>query len=326
MPRHSAPIVALALAGALGTRETRAEDAPTTATEPAPVTEQRLRLVVERGAGAEACPDDAALGARIAQIRGRAALAESAYRVQFSHDDAAFGAAVTVEPGGRARTLRSTDTTCDALSNAVAVTLALLIDAAEASAPAPPPPPPEPAPARPIEHTSPRPAKRLAATLSLGGGAVTGVTAPIAPGVAADAGLVVSRFRATLGVLWTGTASASLGPGEVREALLAGRARLCFAPIDGVFRADLCSGALVGSMSAEARGYTRNDTRYRPWIALPLELVGSFWTGHLGAELGVSALLPIERSDFSIDGLGLPYASASIGFMATLGLVAVAPL
>src|SRR5689334_7436296 len=97
MPRHPAPMVALALAAALGTRELRAEDAPAAATEAAPATEEHLRLEVERGAGAEACPDGAALGARIAEIRGRPTVAESVYRVQFSRDGAAFGAALTVE-------------------------------------------------------------------------------------------------------------------------------------------------------------------------------------------------------------------------------------
>jgi hypothetical protein len=321
MRRRSAPIITLTLAGALWGRAALAQQPEL----------EGPGLSVERGDGAEGCPDSEALASHIAQIRGRATGGDVAYRVRFSREGAIFRAAVTVEPGDRARTFQSTDTTCDALANAVAVTLALLIDAAEASPPrppsppnAPPAPPAPPAPA--MERTRPRPARRLAMTASLGGSAVVGVTAPIAAGIAGDAGLMTQRFRVALGVLWTGSVRHSLDPGGIDEQLLAGRARLCFAPTQGAWRADLCSGVLVGSMSATAQGYTRNDTRRRSWVSIPLELAGSFWSGHLGAELGLSALLPVVRSDFSIDGLGVAYASAPVGFMAQLAVVAVAPL
>ena len=79
-------------------------------------------------------------------------------------------------------------------------------------------------------------------------------------------------------------------------------------------------------MSATAQGYTRNDTRRHSWVGVPLELAGSFWSGPFGAELGLSALLPVERSDFSIDGVGVAYASPPVGFMALLAVVAIAPL
>jgi hypothetical protein len=152
------------------------------------------------------------------------------------------------------------------------------------------------------------------------------VTGPAAFGVAADAGIVLSRFRAGLGVLWASDVVASLGPGEVREGLVGGTARLCFAPIAEAFRADLCSGIIVARHSATAEGFTRNDTRHRPWLAVPLQLSGSYWAGHVGVELGLSALVPVHRTDFAIEGLGVPYESASVGFLGLLGVAFILPL
>lgn len=288
------------------------------------------RLVVERDARAEECPDADALSARVAAIRGRAGLGTATYRVRFSHDGDPFVVSITAEPSGRARTLTSKDATCDTVANAVAVTLALLFDAEPSVAPPPSTPPPSvPPPAAPPGQTVPAaspPTKRLAGTLTVAGANLIGVTGPAAFGVSAEAGLVVSKFRAGLGVLWASDVVASLGPGEVRAGLVGGTARLCFAPIAEMFRADLCSGIIVAQHSATAEGFTRNDTRRRPWLAVPLQLSGSYWAGHVGVELGLAALLPLHRTDFAIEGLGVPYESPSVGFLGLLGVVFILPL
>lgn len=283
-------------------------------------------LVVERGEGAEECPDAEALAARIAAIRSRTDLGSASYRVRFSHEKEPFVVTITAEPSGHARTLASDDATCEPVANAVALTLALLFDAEPAAPPPPTPVPPvSPPPPQRAVPTAPTPSQRLAGTITVAGANLVGVTGPAAFGVAAEAGLVVSRFRAGLGMLWTADVASSLGPGEIREGLVGGTARLCFAPTTEAFRTDLCSGLLVGRASATAHGFTRNETRHSPWVAVPLQLSGSYWTKHIGVELGLSALVQLQRADFAVEGLGVSYESAPVGFLGTLGVVGILP-
>ena len=102
--------------------------------------------------------------------------------------------------------------------------------------------------------------------------------------------------------------------------------RACIAPITGTARLDFCSGAVFGFATAAASGYSRNETRERPWLAIPIELAGSLWTRRFGVEAGLQGLVPLARSDFAIDGLGVPYHSSAIGMLASLRAIAILPL
>jgi len=91
---------------------------------------QQAPLVVERGAGAEQCPDADGLSARVEQIRGHAEheLANR-YRVLFTRRDDVFTAVISTGPNGvNVRVLENSGPNCSALGNATAVTLALLFD------------------------------------------------------------------------------------------------------------------------------------------------------------------------------------------------------
>jgi hypothetical protein len=68
----------------------------------------------------------------------------------------------------------------------------------------------------------------------------------------------------------------------------------------------------------EARGYTRNDSVKRAWLAIPLEASLSTLSTPVGVELGVSALVPLRQSDFSIDNLGTAYESWPVGMLLSL--------
>lgn len=117
-------------------------------------------------------------------------------------------------------------------------------------------------------------------------------------------------FRTAIGALHVPRVALSLGPGEVRENLAAGLARLCYAPLRTPrFRLDACSGAFIGLIGAEGVGFSRNDERSRLWFAVPVGVEGTLWTGSVGWGLGASALFPLHRSDFGIDGLGAAYRS-----------------
>jgi hypothetical protein len=82
----------------------------------------------------------------------------------------------------------------------------------------------------------------------------------------------------------------------------------------------LCSGGYLGRTQTKARGYTRNDTASKTWLTIPIELALVYAARHYWGELGVSAMIPIRSTDFSIDGLGRAYDSPPIGALVSLRL------
>jgi hypothetical protein len=287
------------------------------------------RLVVERGAGAEPCPDASSLATRIAQIRGspQRDLATS-YRVLFTRKDDTFSAVISTGPhGANVRTLENRGSTCAALGNAAAVTLALLFDSdvavksnSEPSLPVvvpsavSPPPLPE------------GPKTRRDATLAIGASGLAGVLRPVSPGLTAEAGIAGTRWRMSLGAIWALPQTTALGPGTVQDQLLGGFARTCFAPWRGEsLRFDVCSGAVFGLVTAEGQGYTRNESHIRPWVAVPFELSFGGWTVPAGWEVVAGGLASIRRHDFSVDNLGVAYESPPVGAMLSLRAIGMLP-
>ena len=283
-------------------------------------------LRVTREAGAEACPDAQALLARVEEVRGHRTTGEIAsYQVTFSERGGVFRASIQVGAGS-VRELLDRGASCESLEQATAVTLALLLDASEAE-------PQAPAPARPSvgvpsalpspPPTAPeRPRSRPWVTLDVGGGALLGVTRAAAPLLHAGVGIGVGRFRTTLGAFWMPTQALTLGPGQLDEQLRGGAARMCWSPwSSGALRLDLCSGIHAGIVKVTARGYTRDGEAEKPWLALPLELSLSTRAAPIGFEIGPTALLPLRRHDFSIDGLGVAYESWPVGALLSARLL-----
>ena len=287
-------------------------------------------LIVERAQGAERCPDAESISARVEQIRGRAMRdPRSPYRVTFARKDDGFIATIRTDASaGGIRTLEHDGPQCAALGNAVAVTLALLFDA-DIEPKKKPDPTPAPAPdavAPPVPRVPPGPSTSDGATFSLGAAALAGILRPVSPAFLAEAGVGITPFRVSAGALWAWPQTVSLGPGEVHERLIAGLARICWAPWQGNgFRLDACSGALVGAVTADAEGYTRNERRVRSWIVLPFEAALAGWTSPMGWEVSLAALLPLHRPDFSIDGVGVAYRSPPLGAMLSLRALGIFP-
>ena len=125
-------------------------------------------------------------------------------------------------------------------------------------------------------------------------------------------------------MLWVAPQTHALDPGDVTERLLAGIARLCLAPIvaDPV-GLDVCSGVVAGALTGQASGYSKNDTRSRPWVAFPVELVLRSTMQSVGIELGAGALVPMARDDFTVDGVGVAYESSKVAGMASVRVVAL---
>ena len=287
-------------------------------------------LSVERGPGAEDCPDAATLEARIASIRGRAGASSSAsYAVAFTHTPDTYTAIIRSGPNGESqRVLEGHGPGCAALAQASAVTLALLFDSEPESTPPPvkpeppkPPPPPPPKIADPFtEPIEPvHSGVHVDSTLEVGAAALVGVLRPISPAFTGELGLHVARVRVGLGVLWNPTQTLLLDPGAVHESLLSGTARTCFALLRAdTLRFDLCSGLFAGVVTAQAEGFTVNQLRRRSWLAVPVELSLAELSGPVGWELSASALGTLAHHDFEVDGLGVAYRSPRIGAMLSL--------
>ncbi|HEY3667866.1 MAG TPA: hypothetical protein VGL19_17810 [Polyangiaceae bacterium] len=288
-------------------------------------------LSVERGAGADDCPDVDNLAARVANIRGRAGSASNAsYVVTFSHTAETYTAVIRSAPNGESqRILEGHGASCAALAQATAVTLALLFDSEPESTPPPKPePPPAPPPKTVDLLTEPVPVEpaqrdvRIDSTISLGAGALIGVLRPVSPVFTGELGLRVARFRVGLGALWNPTQALSLAPGTVHASLLGGTARSCFALSENEgLSLGLCTGLFVGVMTGEAEGFTANEQRARSWLSVPVELSLAQLSGPAGWELSGAALGSLVHHDFEVDNVGVAYHSPRVGFMLSLRVV-----
>jgi hypothetical protein len=290
---------------------------------PTPRSARADALSVIREPGAEDCPDARALEALVVALRkGQTLPANAAYRVQFASAGEQRSATVSgsrADPHAatrdanpaqaeRVRVLKARGSSCEALAQATAVTLALLLD--EQAEPAPEPARDEPR----VAQREPSPSSQAKAdgvlSLSLGGGGLLGVTRALAPLWLAELGFSRARFRVDLGALGVPVQRLSFAPGSLREWLVAGSLRGCYLPYSAPpFSIGTCAGAFVGAIDVRTRGYTRNARRRELWAALPIELFFAFERGPFALQLAAQALIPLRRPDFSIDGLGTAYAS-----------------
>jgi hypothetical protein len=277
-------------------------------------------ILVARGPGTERCPDADALDARVAAILGRpTADMHTSYEVSFSRSGGIVSATIRRNDATeQARVIPSRADSCETLTQATAVTLALLFDAdrqKEATAAVTTAPVAEHRAEQPV--TLQRPS--LDAALSLGAGAVAGVVSPIAGAILGEAGIDVDRWRAGIGALWIAPQTMGLGVGNVRESLWGLTARICyvFAP-RAPLHFDLCSGAIVAIITGQASGYSENENGAEPWVGFPAE-IGIFGGSALARfELSAAGIVPIRPDEFSITGTGVAYRAPPVGAMLTL--------
>ncbi len=303
-----------------------------------------LPIDVEREPGAEDCPDAAALIARVQKVVGPDAKVEATpYRVTFSRGAQAFSAAIRLgSDGATVRYLQAREPSCASLAHATAIALAVLFDADIAAAGADEPPPEKPPEEKPPPPLQPPPIttkpranddeeeveeRRRAARrrvrvdpwFALGASALVGVLRPVVPAFAADAGLEVQRFHASLGALWALPQDISLPPGSAHEKLISGNVRVCFALAANVSaRFDVCSGALIGVATADASGFTQTEQHTELFLAFPAELSVSARSRFIGVQAGAAALVLAPPNEFEVEGVGPTYRPGKIAGMFTL--------
>ena len=175
-------------------------------------------LQVKKGAGAGSCPDattlvdatNAAMKRTTLEARGadQAAASGVSIVVEFQHGDQGFSAAIHVLGGDRAgeRALSDSGSKCDDLGQAVAITLAIMLDEG-LPAPAPPPAtsipsgasaaPPPSASAKVVDHAPPpresTPSRAIELAASVSAGAMFGVVRSAAPYLALEIDTLIAR-------------------------------------------------------------------------------------------------------------------------------------
>jgi hypothetical protein len=210
------------------------------------------------------------------------------------------------------RTLRDPAPSCTALAEAVAVTVALLLDAGDA-----PPRAPEPE----VRKEKPRSAPvALSGWIAANAGAAFGIVG--APSLVAgpELGLELARhFSLRLGAEGVLPRSKDAGNGRVSVSLLAMHLAACASPseLDATFRPAVCVRGQAGVLRGEGAGYaSANDARFA-WFATggSAEVGGRLSRFVWGVEAGLS--IPIRRQSFSVEPSGIAYESSVIAAVLT---------
>lgn len=260
------------------------------------------KLVVVRAPEANDCPDAPALATAVENQMQRPALdltsdasLTTTYEVQIARS--ADGYEASIRSGDFIRNLTAPGSSCTELSDALALTLAILLDNEASNAeivdvPAPPaelsppvelplpaelPLPPD-VPALLLRQTPPRQTVRLAKPTRTWGLGLTGGIAEtvgfLAPFSVAWSGGVWFRYQ-TVSVRTGVFAIPSLvidtkGPGVVETNLVTGHLRGCrqFPVKLPYFHFAFCGESFVGSVHAEGRQFSQNRAGNKPWVAL----------------------------------------------------------
>ena len=273
-------------------------------------------LGVERAPAALDCPSAERLTAAVEAIVGRS-LASSEdsskvqVQVQFSRSDQGHEAHLRLS-GAREgeRVLRDDAQSCEALADAVAVTVALLFDPAIE-----PPPPRSRAPLPPA-----RPALNgwLGGRFGLGFGVLGGSTWIAGGTVGVSWG---ARTWFELGAATSGTRALAFGSGVVRV-------RLRYAELSGFHSftpGDLQFGPalsiLGGVTSGVGEGYATTTSASLAYLALAgggraqLRLAG-----RLLLSVRTELVIPLQSQVFSVAYAGAAYRSSGLALLADLGL------
>jgi hypothetical protein len=276
---------------------------------------------VSRADDAADCPDEVALAASIERILGGRPASSArgiTADVAFARRGAPYVATIRLhgEKEGE-RTIEDAGPSCDALAEAVAVTMALVLDARNVPRPEPEPVP-APVPAR-DEETRPLARRVTSGWIAAFAGPAFGLVGAPSLVVGPEFGFEPFRhwsFRAGAeGVLPRSTDS---GTGSVRVSLIAVHVAICgsLAPLDAKVRPALCARGAAGSLSGEGRGYqSESDARFT-WFAAggAAEVGGRLSRLVWGLEGGV--LVPVRRQSFSVEPSGIAYESSPVaGFV-----------
>jgi len=261
---------------------------------------------------AAGCPDALALRAMVETIVQRPILPSSPTdtlytTVRFRRAGSGFEAQVHLAGAKQGeRWLTDTGENCAPLAQAVAVTLALLIDS-------------HPTPANATTDDHPR---RSQGALALGLGPTLGLLPSTA--LAFDAALEVrwQRWSVQAGGIYLQPRDADLGPGHVRVRLAFANMVLCRGLAGGPpLQLDACAAGAAGWLSGRGQGYPDSSQAAFFWNAFGAAmrlggLLGGRWRWVITAE----GLVPLGQRSFSVGNLGVAYRTDRVGGLAQLHL------
>jgi hypothetical protein len=292
-------------------------------------------LVVTRGAGAEDCPAAKGFAERVGAITSRHSLqtdpqqaSDTWVYLELNHDFGRYSASLQLL-GRRqgSRVLSDVSDNCSSLTDAVAVTLALLLDANDHETPSST----QAAPSTPHEAPSP-PSPVLAAmepryAVVLGGGAAFGLLAGPAPWATLGVETMVGKhLRFGLGGALALPQRAHYLQGYTELGLAWGYARGCALALktSAGLELMLCVAPLVGVISGTGWRYDYVARKRWSWVALaggpqvfgPLAAPAFWW-------LSAVAVAPLTLRGFAVtagDGQHDTFVVPRIGAMASLGI------
>lgn len=273
------------------------------------------RLSVVAPEGVAECPDAASIASKLRELAGHDVVtidssgpADERWLVTLRREGSGYGATVRVE-GARSgeRQLNAPGVACGELREAVAVTIALVLDhalvldAPKTAAPARPEAPPSRVS---LEG-------RLGAEVGLLPNASTlgalGLEVSPSPGHWAFGG----------GAFGVAPVTVEDDPGRVDLSLLGAYARACrlVAGAPEALRGSVCALAAFGALGGKGRGYpSGNRQAYSPWVApgVAASLRGPLG-GAFGWSLTAAGYAPLLRGGFSIGNRGVVYDPAPAG-------------
>lgn len=306
--------------------------ARSTAAQPAALHD--VPVVVQRAPAASDCVDAATLAGRVNLLVGRTALIASeaagesfAFEVQILRSDDGYTAIVLA--AGGSRKLDDPGPTCAGLSDALAVTLAVLVDADEKPVAPPPPPPPPPAtatavfvPPPPPPSIPPRYGPRLllspiiAVTSGLSGDAVPAV-------VLVNDLRVIGPFSLLAGFTWMPSQDYPLREGHIEVQLMYGQLAACLSSwrVFGRSRLGGCFQVDVGGIRGKGVGYDETSEITRPWVGLGLTGLADvpiidplYWSTR------ISAFAVPTQEAFQIRGIGVAFDPPPVGILVGTGV------
>jgi hypothetical protein len=275
------------------------------------------RLVVHRAPAAADCFDAATLAGAVERMMQRPALDPASedrfapvYELQIFHSEEGYAA--ILQSGGLTRQLSDPGPTCAVLSEALALTLAILLESEAPLRPAPPPPPlvvwspppPPPAPPPPAPPPMPPPSKRWDVSIDAGVLQSIGVLTPLSWGFIGEVSLRLRAGSFGAGALWIPTRTLDVAPGTVELWLAAGTVRACGAVLGRLEGSHLsiCAQPILGAIHGEGHGYAPDRQGTAPWFALGGGVLaeGSL-SGPLGWSIRATVVVPLLSEKFTVD-------------------------
>lgn len=277
-------------------------------------------VTVQKSADAAACPDAQALSRAVLGLwMAPARIAERLQiTVQFTRTAAGFAADIhTSGAKSGTRHLETTGTSCGPLTDAVAVTLALLLDLVRVRP-------------RAEQHVEGRDFERepvsaapltVAAAVRAGGG--YGVLGPAASGlISASLSATRRRFGLEAQLFWTTPRAYAYDEGFVEVGLWGGGLDACYEATSDPSRMTLrpCAGVRVGSLSGSGARFDANAHAKQAWVALAVGVhVELPLKGRWRLVAAPSLVVPAREHVFGVSGRGAAFESLPVAATLQIG-------